>query len=364
MRGHRAHVGAGAAIRRGALVGALALACAWAVLDPALSADRAAVQLAQASQSNSEYLKSNPDGNYWKGNSTYTKRPDGNEVWTFPDNSTTVKDNHTGKTEYRDPKGVLRRRTETSTNDFATYNTDEHWDSDGDWVVVTETIYPDGHWESLILVHAQGPDGAITRGWSNIFNLETPGSSTVFGPGGTVVSTTQTSSLVDTTTQSIASLQSQLKMMPANAPDRAKREKELEDAQNRLSDYQLKIKKQHEALNAPKTDTPPTKTTPSNTPPPTGPDNKTRTSVDQSGPTLHYCDNPPGYYPEVANCSTPWREVVSGSDGPPPDASSPGVMPGFGVGGFGFGFGGGSFGGGSDDGPSDRGSASRRTRRP
>jgi hypothetical protein len=69
---------------------------------------------------------------------------------------------------------------------------------------------------------------------------------------------------------------------------------------------------------------------------------------------FYYCDNPAGYYPQVPNCSMPWRTVVVGSNGPPPSNDAPpdsgpgpGMMPSFGFGGFGFGFG--SGGGGSDD---------------
>jgi hypothetical protein len=82
---------------------------------------------------------------------------------------------------------------------------------------------------------------------------------------------------------------------------------------------------------------------------------------------FYYCDNPAGYYPQVPNCSMPWRTVVTGSNGPPPPdqappESGPNVVPGFGFGGFGFGFGGG--GGGSDDGQSGRGTRQPQTRRP
>lgn len=89
-----------------------------------------------------------------------------------------------------------------------------------------------------------------------------------------------------------------------------------------------------------------------------------------SGQTVwHYCDNPAGYYPQVTNCNTPWRDVGAdgqpiSDNGPPPSGPDsgpgPGVVPGFGIGGFGFGFGSGR----SNDGPDDRGSSDRRTRRP
>jgi len=75
----------------------------------------------------------------------------------------------------------------------------------------------------------------------------------------------------------------------------------------------------------------------------------------QPAQVFYYCDNPAGYYPQVPNCSTPWRTVVAGSNGPPPWNDAPpdsgpdsgsGVTPSFGFGGFGFGFGGG---GNADD---------------
>ena len=74
--------------------------------------------------------------------------------------------------------------------------------------------------------------------------------------------------------------------------------------------------------------------------------------TNQTGQPYYYCDNPAGYYPQVPNCSTPWRTVVTGADGQPTwggdsPATTPGpgpgpnIVPGFGFGGFGFGFGGG-----------------------
>ncbi len=38
----------------------------------------------------------------------------------------------------------------------------------------------------------------------------------------------------------------------------------------------------------------------------------------------YYCDNPQGYYPYVASCGTPWREVPAA---PQPNAPPPGSAP-------------------------------------
>jgi hypothetical protein len=42
-------------------------------------------------------------------------------------------------------------------------------------------------------------------------------------------------------------------------------------------------------------------------------------------PMYYYCDNPAGYYPYVATCSTPFRPVPAAP--PPPSAPPPGVPP-------------------------------------
>lgn len=91
-------------------------------------------------------------------------------------------------------------------------------------------------------------------------------------------------------------------------------------------------------------------------------------NTDQQGQIFYYCDNPAGYYPQVPNCSTPWRTIATGGNGPPPsdDAppdSGPGptMTPSFGFGGFGFGLGGGR---GSDDGMGGRDATTRQQRRP
>jgi hypothetical protein len=40
--------------------------------------------------------------------------------------------------------------------------------------------------------------------------------------------------------------------------------------------------------------------------------------VSQPQPNWYYCDNPRGYYPYVASCSTAWREVPSQPNAAPP----------------------------------------------
>ncbi|HKX10043.1 MAG TPA: hypothetical protein VJN67_17720 [Stellaceae bacterium] len=102
--------------------------------------------------------------------------------------------------------------------------------------------------------------------------------------------------------------------------------------------------------------------------------NQMTPGTNESGQTVYYCDSPPGYYPQVPNCSTPWRAVVTGTNGPPPTGtdgpppnempanSGPGptMAPGFGLGGFGFGFGGGR---GSDDSSGGRDATTRQQQR-
>lgn len=40
--------------------------------------------------------------------------------------------------------------------------------------------------------------------------------------------------------------------------------------------------------------------------------------VSQPSPNWYYCDNPRGYYPYVASCSTAWREVPAQPNNAPP----------------------------------------------
>ncbi|HEY3917460.1 MAG TPA: hypothetical protein VGL83_06690 [Stellaceae bacterium] len=40
--------------------------------------------------------------------------------------------------------------------------------------------------------------------------------------------------------------------------------------------------------------------------------------VSQSAQNWYYCDNPRGYYPYVASCSTGWRQVPAQPSGTPP----------------------------------------------
>jgi hypothetical protein len=44
----------------------------------------------------------------------------------------------------------------------------------------------------------------------------------------------------------------------------------------------------------------------------------------QQGPAWYYCSNPPGYYPYVQNCGTPWQPVPAT---PPPPPPGPGYGP-------------------------------------